>query len=136
MRGNRGTGTEPERLLKSALRKLGCSFFAAAPKELPGRPDLVFRSARLAVFVHGCFWHRCPRHVKALPKTNTDYWRAKFARNTERDSRKAANLRLLGWHPYVLWECEIRRSPESCAIRILELVGRTKRRSRRADSAN
>ncbi|MCI4318000.1 MAG: very short patch repair endonuclease [Thermoplasmata archaeon] len=79
---------------------------------------MVFRRAMLAVFVHGCFWHRCPRCRFSLPKTHTDWWRAKFARNRSRDRAKESALRSGGWRVLTLWECEISANPDSCARRV------------------
>ena len=71
------------------------------------RPDFVFRSRRLVVFVDGCFWHGCPRHG-TKPKGNAAFWRAKFRRNRERDRRDTRNLRRAGWQVLRLWEHELR----------------------------
>ena len=71
------------------------------------RPDFVFRSRRLVVFVDGCFWHGCPRHG-TQPKGNAAFWRAKFRRNQERDRRDTRNLRRAGWKVVRLWEHELR----------------------------
>ena len=77
----------------------------------------------MAVFVHGCFWHRCSRHAWKLPKANREYWRLKFALNRERDRRKARELRADGWRVLTIWECEIRRNPQRCAQRIRTAIG-------------
>ena len=70
---------------------------------LPGRPDFVFRAARIAVFVHGCFWHGCPRCYRA-PIENRAYWRAKVEGNRGRDRRVARDLRACGWRVLKVWE--------------------------------
>jgi len=83
-----------------------CGFDCIAPN-LPGKPDIVFPKYRLAVFVHGCFWHRHPGCKRArMPKTNRVYWRKKFKSNTVRDRRVAAEMASLGWLALVFWECE------------------------------
>jgi DNA mismatch endonuclease (patch repair protein) len=86
-------------------------------RDLPGRPDLVFVSRRLAVFVHGCFWHGhdCSRGAR-LPATNSAYWSLKIARNRIRDSAACEKLSALGWSSAVIWECEIRKACDLEAI--------------------
>ena len=71
------------------------------------RPDITYPGKKLAIFVHGCFWHRCPTCDLGLPKTNADYWREKFERNVERDAKKELALLDLGWAVHTIWECEI-----------------------------
>lgn len=74
---------------------------------LPGKPDIVVPAARLVVFVHGCFWHRhrgCD--ASTTPKTNQDFWNAKFLENKERDQRNVRALRRLGYRVLVVWECQ------------------------------
>jgi DNA mismatch endonuclease, patch repair protein len=77
---------------------------------MPGTPDIVFAGSRVAVFVHGCFWHRhagCKRAT--TPKTNVAFWRAKFAANIERDERKSRELQDLGWVTQVIWACQLEK---------------------------
>jgi DNA mismatch endonuclease (patch repair protein) len=76
-------------------------------KDLPGKPDLVFPSRRIALFVHGCFWHghSCKRGDR-IPATNVEYWREKIDRNQRRDTTNRVLLRELGWTPVVVWECQ------------------------------
>ncbi len=79
-------------------------------KRLPGRPDIVVPSARTAIFVHGCYWHRhegCP--LTTVPKSNSEFWAKKFAGNVERDRRKERALQELGWVVEVIWACQIER---------------------------
>ena len=99
--------TKPEMRVRSTAHKLGFRFRLHS-KALPGKPDLVFPSRRIALFVHGCFWHGhdC-RHGRRQPTTNVDYWREKIRRNVERDARTQAELAGLGWKPAVIWECQI-----------------------------
>ena len=106
----RSANTKPEMRVRSAAHKLGLRF-RLHKKELPGTPDLVFLSMRVALFVHGCFWHRhdCARG-RLLPETNADFWREKTGRNVERDRRVRAELLALGWKPVVIWECQTKDS--------------------------
>jgi len=78
-------------------------------KDLPGKPDLTFPKHRLAVFVHGCFWHRHPHCSKASsPKSRTEYWQEKFNSNVTRDAQVTRKLEAMGWRVEVVWECETR----------------------------
>lgn len=108
MRAVRSKNTGPE----LAVRKLAWSIrrgYRLHRKELPGKPDLAYVGARKAIFVHGCFWHGhdCPRGARR-PVENAGYWRAKIARNRERDARALAELARLGWRALVVWECELK----------------------------
>ena len=102
----RSIGTAPELCLRRSLWALGLRYRLHA-KDLPGTPDIVFRGARLAVFVHGCFWHAhdC-KHGARRPKTNTDYWDEKRRKNRARDLKVLADLKDRGWTPLVAWACE------------------------------
>lgn len=98
--------TPPEMRVRRLLHRLGYRF-RIHRRDLAGTPDIVLSRHKLAIFVHGCFWHRhegCRRAT--IPKTRTEFWAEKFARNTERDTRKANELRLAGWRVSVIWECE------------------------------
>ncbi len=117
MRANRPSRTKPETTLFSALRADGIKGIRRNVRELPGTPDLVISSSLLAIFVHGCFWHRCPRCQKAVPKSNRNFWLAKFALNARRDRRVKARLRRIGWRTLTVWECGINE----------RLVGQTRR---------
>jgi DNA mismatch endonuclease, patch repair protein len=112
MRNVRRRHTEPELIVRKALWARGLRYRLHG-RGLPGTPDIVFARRHVAVFVHGCFWHRHPgcRHA-TTPKTNTEFWRGKFAANVERDRRKIEDLARLGWRSIVVWGCET-RSPES-----------------------
>ena len=115
--------------LRAAVRRAGLRGYRVASK-LPGRPDLAFPGVRLAVFVHGCFWHRCPSCALAVPKANREFWTEKFRRNVERDDRAVAELAALGWDSMVVWEHDIRGDVDAIAAAISERVAR--RRARRA----
>jgi DNA mismatch endonuclease (patch repair protein) len=96
------SSTKPELALRRALHARGLRF-RLHRRDLPGTPDIVFPSARIAVFVDGCFWHGCTEHG-TLPKNNRSWWAAKLAGNRERDRRKDGELAALGWVPVHLWE--------------------------------
>jgi DNA mismatch endonuclease (patch repair protein) len=90
-----------------------------------GKPDFIFRSARLAVFVDGCFWHGCPKHCR-IPAGNRAFWKKKFTTNKARDHRVNQELRKLGWQVVRIWEHDLARRGEACIRRIQShrLVGR------------
>ena len=92
----------PEVRLRRELHSRGLRFRVNL-RGLPGTPDIAFTRAKIAVFVDGCFWHRCPRHG-VLPKANRDWWREKLDRNVERDRRKDGELEELGWLSIHVWE--------------------------------
>ncbi len=108
MRRVRGRDTAPELKVRRRLRALGVGYRLGG-WGLPGRPDIVMPGRRLAIFVHGCFWHGhdCPRGARE-PKANADYWRAKIGRNRERDRTALGALENSGWRTLVLWECELK----------------------------
>jgi DNA mismatch endonuclease, patch repair protein len=117
MRGNRRRDTKPEVAIRSALHRLGLRFRVDHPVRLSARtvrPDIVFTKRRLAVFVDGCFWHRCPIHG-SLPQRNADYWLPKLDRNVQRDFADVAALSSAGWRVLRVWEHE---HPEQIAERI------------------
>jgi DNA mismatch endonuclease, patch repair protein len=118
MRANRARLTGPELALQNQLKSAGVTGFRTNYSDLPGRPDIAFPKNQLAVFVHGCFWHRCPHCALPLPRTHTEFWAAKFARNRVRDARKARALRREGWSVVTIWECQIRDKPARIAVRI------------------
>ena len=108
MAGIKGRDTAPERKVRRIAHRMGLRF-RLHRKDLPGRPDLVFPKHQLAVFVHGCFWHRhegC--RLAYSPKSRVAFWTEKFAANVARDARQEAALKALGWRVLVIWECETR----------------------------
>jgi len=109
MKANKAKDTKPELAVRSGLWQLGLRSYRVNLKGAPGRPDICFTKKRLAVFIHGCFWHRCPRCTKSSPKTNSDFWKKKFELNVARDQVKLDALHQQGWKTLVLWECDIKR---------------------------
>ena len=109
--------TAPEMIVRRCLFSKGYRYRLHAG-DLPGRPDIVFRKRRKAIFVHGCFWHRhdgCPRTT--TPKTRQSYWLDKFERNQARDARNEAALSAMGWNILIIWECETKEI-ESLSARL------------------
>lgn len=107
MRAVRSKDTQPELAVRRLLHALGYRY-RLHRKDLPGAPDLVFVRRRKVIFVHGCFWHGhdCKRGSRK-PKSNSDYWQAKIARNKERDARSVDALERDRWETITVWECEL-----------------------------
>jgi DNA mismatch endonuclease (patch repair protein) len=108
MRRVKGAGTSPELKVRRLIWALG-GRYRLNRADLPGKPDIVLGPRRLAIFVHGCFWHGhdCARGAR-VPKANRDYWTAKVARNRARDAAARAALKAAGWRVETVWECELR----------------------------
>ena len=110
MSGIRGKDTKPELTVRRYLHSRGLRYRLNV-KDLPGKPDLVFPKYGVAVFVHGCFWHRhsgC--RYATIPSSNKEFWQAKFDGNVQRDKINARRLRALGWRVLVAWECGLDES--------------------------
>jgi DNA mismatch endonuclease (patch repair protein) len=108
MRRVKGRDTTPELKVRRGLTKLGARY-RLHRKDLPGNPDIVMAGRRLALFVHGCFWHGhdCARGAR-VPKQNREYWEAKVGRNRVRDAKSAEALAEQGWRVETIWECELK----------------------------
>ncbi|MGZ6037327.1 MAG: very short patch repair endonuclease [Phenylobacterium sp.] len=108
MRRVKGKDTSPERAVRKALTALGARY-RLHRKDLPGKPDVAMPGRRLALFVHGCFWHGhdCARGSR-VPKQNRDYWVGKVERNRARDAKNREALAALGWRVESIWECELK----------------------------
>lgn len=125
MRGNRSENTSIEQAICRSLWRLGLRGYRRNATWLPGRPDVVFTRYKLAIFVHGCFWHRCPHCARPLPKTNSSYWEWKFQRNQDRDARAWDELGALEWRVVQFWGCEILRAADQCALEVRALLHET-----------
>jgi DNA mismatch endonuclease (patch repair protein) len=112
MRRVPATGSAPEMKVRRAVHRAGFRY-RLHRADLPGKPDLVFPRYRLAVFVHGCFWHWHGCKRSRMPEANHDYWSAKIARNVARDTRSLAALREQGWESRIIWECELQHGIEA-----------------------
>lgn len=120
MVANRGVNTAPEIALRSALHKRGFRFrkHVAPVPGLRCTADVVFPRQKLAVFVDGCFWHRCPEHA-TFPKANAEWWRTKLEQTVQRDRRNDRVLAEHGWTVVRVWEHE---DAESAAERVSDLL--------------
>jgi DNA mismatch endonuclease (patch repair protein) len=113
----RSTNTRPEMHVRKLIFGLGYRYRLHV-KDLPGRPDIVFRKLDRVIFVHGCFWHRHAGCALArLPKSRLDFWLPKLEGNKTRDERNKRELRRMGWKILTVWECELKR-PARLAGRI------------------
>ena len=105
----RSRDTSPERAVRRTLRDLGYTY-RLHRKNLPGKPDVVLPKYRIAIFVHGCFWHQHTGCIDCSnPKTNRKYWRPKLFANIQRDRKYRRLLRRRGWWPVVIWECQTQK---------------------------
>ena len=108
--------TKPEVIVRSMIHGWGFRF-SLHRKDLPGKPDIILPKYGIAVFVHGCFWHRHPRCKFAYtPKSRLEFWQKKFDSNTKRDRRNRRQLRKLGWEVVVVWECQTKNASKLEAV--------------------
>jgi len=119
MRAVKGSNTRLEVGFRSLVWASGLRYRLSS--RLPGKPDLVFPAARVAVFVDSCFWHACPKHCRC-PKGNKGYWSAKLQRNKKRDRLVSAQCQKLGWTAIRVWEHSIKTRPDACVARIKAAV--------------
>ena len=126
MMSNRRADTKPEVAFRSMLHRAGLRFRKDRYVKFERRgvkADVVFPTERVAVFIDGCFWHRCPEHA-TMPTRNYEYWLAKFRRNMDRDASNNTNLQKLGWHVLRVWEHEVKNPElaEAAVERVVDIV--------------
>lgn len=121
MRSNKRKDTGPELKLRKALRDAGFPGYRLQ-WDIPGRPDICYPGRKVAIFVNGCFWHRCPYCNLQIPKHNHDYWVHKFETNVLRDRRVQEELRQQGWTVIVVWECEIKKDLEKTIRELVSIL--------------
>lgn len=127
----RSKNTKPELLLRTALFKLGYRYRVHV-KDLPGKPDIVFRKQGLAIFVHGCFWHYHEDCREGrVPNTNSAFWHNKLSKNVERDKRHIEALANSGWNTLVVWECEIEKNIEDTLQLVIKELNNSTTTSKR-----
>ena len=117
----RSRNTKPERLLMQALKKRGI-YFTRHRKDVPGKPDIVFKRKKIAVFVDSDFWHCNPDTFRLL-KSNEEYWSKKISGNIHRDYKVNEELSSTGWKILRLWESDVLKNTDSCRDAIIELIG-------------
>ena len=122
MSANRGKNTGPELEFRKALRAAGLVGYRLHWKKAPGRPDIAFTKKKIAIFINGCFWHRCPYCKYALPKSNKAFWRKKFEANIERDKKKKNLLRKESWKVLVIRECQLKKDPVKQVEKVIKIL--------------
>lgn len=110
MVANKRVNTKPELVVRRMLREIGWRGYRCDWKKCVGHPDIAYPGRKIAIFVHGCFWHHHEGCKYATtPKSNVEYWQQKFERNRARDERVSKQLEGEGWHVVVIWECELKK---------------------------
>ncbi|MFA6120172.1 MAG: very short patch repair endonuclease [Sideroxydans sp.] len=122
MKANKARDTKPELAVRKILWSAGIRGYRINWKKAPGTPDICFPGKRIAIFVNGCFWHRCPKCAASLPKTNAAFWKKKFELNVARDKAKIKALKKLDWLTLTVWECEIKKSHAEVLKRVTNLL--------------
>lgn len=122
MSANKAKNTKPEMTFRKALWNKGIRGYRLHWKNIPGRPDIVFVSKKIAIFVNGCYWHRCPYCHPSMPKSNTEFWHNKFKKNIERDKKKIQELEKLGWKVITIWECQIKKELEQQIEKVINCL--------------
>jgi DNA mismatch endonuclease (patch repair protein) len=108
MRANKGKNTKPEVAFRKALWNRGIRGYRLHWKKVPGRPDIAFPGKRVAIFINGCFWHRCPYCQPPTPKSHSKFWKDKFSKNILRDNKKIDLLIGDEWKVLIVWECQVK----------------------------
>lgn len=120
----KGKNTSPERKLRMALLRSRLKGFKIHIKSIPGMPDIVYPQTKTAIFVNGCFWHRCPKCKLKAPKTHTLYWKNKFTKNVFRDKRNIKLLKKIGWKTIIVWECELKKDIDRIVTKIAKIIAK------------
>jgi DNA mismatch endonuclease (patch repair protein) len=122
MSGIRGKNTKPEHVVRKALFAAGFRF-RLHRRDLPGVPDILLPGLRVAIFVHGCFWHRHRKCLYAkMPTTRSDFWREKLEGNESRDRKNVEALLAFGWRVLVVWECATRKNATGLSDALVEWI--------------
>jgi DNA mismatch endonuclease (patch repair protein) len=121
MRAIRHKDTNPEMQIRRLLFAQGFRFRLHV-KSLPGSPDIVLPKHRVAIFVHGCFWHGHGCHLFKVPKTRTEFWIEKIQSNCDRDSRHEASLLATGWRVLTIWECALKGRQKRPPAEVVEMA--------------
>lgn len=112
MRAVKSQGTSIERCMRSSLAGAGIRGWVTNKETVPGKPDIIFPTHKIAVFIDGCFWHSCPACARPLPASNREYWQKKIQRNIDRDERYNRELSDAGWRVLRIWEHQVKDDSE------------------------
>lgn len=130
MSANGAKDTKPELFLRKALWHTGIRGYRKNWKKAPGRPDIAFPARKIAIFVNGCFWHRCPYCKPSLPKSHSSFWEQKFSKNVNRDKIKILQLKRANWKVLTIWECQLKKKLQWSVARIEGLLLNNKQRNK------
>lgn len=122
MQSNRGRDTKPELLVRRLLRESGYAGYRVHWRKAPGQPDIAYPGRKVAIFVNGCYWHRCPHCKPSAPKAHAEFWQTKFAANEARDAQHTAELESAGWTVVTVWECELKQDPGEVCRRVVAVL--------------
>lgn len=122
MKGNKSKGTKPELLLRKLLTNKGIRGYRICYTGVIGKPDIVFTKKKVAIFVHGCFWHSCPLCNLKVPNNNNEFWHKKLTDNKNRDKVVLDTLKTAGWNVVTVWECKLKSNPDEEVNRIESLI--------------
>ncbi len=125
MRANKAKDTLPELSLRRALWRESVRGYRVNYKKAPGRPDIAFPARKIAIFVNGCFWHRCPFCHPGFPKSHKAFWKKKFDKNIRRDKEKTEELEKNGWKVLSIWECQLKNDLQQSVLYVKELISLT-----------
>lgn len=114
--------TNPELILRKTLWNNGIKGYRLYWNKAPGRPDISFPGKKIAIFVNGCFWHRCPHCKPKIPKSHSEFWTEKFERNIIRDKLEIDMLKEQKWRTIIVWECEIKKDLDKVVNEIYTVV--------------
>jgi len=118
----RSKDSVPEIKIRKALWRMGYRY-RLHYKKLPGKPDIVIVKHKIAILVHGCFWHRHKNCIEASrPKTNSDYWESKINKNIERDKKNRREITKLGWKVIIIWECNVNNDIDKNIIMLKKII--------------
>lgn len=121
MKGNKHRDTSPELILRKLLREKKLTGYRLHYTSIIGKPDIVYIKRKIAVFLHGCFWHLCPNCNLKIPTHNHEFWKAKLLKNKQRDDLVFETLSNMGWKVITIWECELKNKPDEQIAKVEKL---------------